>query len=174
MWEKNLKKMEVFLEVAKLLNDKYLVTPLLYGSLGLSRAIEQDFTVNDIDVLLPQEIIEANWRQLQTDMQEMEFFLTNEAEHEFNRDGQAIAFAPLADLYIIPDINLAALPKTFIQDVKFFELTPEYYLKVYTLMLRDNYRQEKRGNADQEKIKMINQYLKAKKSGSADGVIVLD
>ncbi len=44
--------------------------------------------------------------------------------------------------------------------VRFKELTAEQYLSVYQFMLRDNYRQEKRGKTDIKKIELIKKFLK--------------
>lgn len=46
-----------------------------------------------------------------------------------------------------------------VEGAKFKELSPEQYLLVYQFMLRDTYRQEKRGKTDLEKITLIRKHV---------------
>ena len=59
-------------------------------------------------------------------------------------------------------LNPDNLKVSKVDGIKFKELTVEDYLFVYKLMLRDNYRQEKRGKTDKEKITMIQKHLRTK------------
>ena len=93
-------------------------------------------------------------------MKELDFTIINEREHEFQRNKIKVAFAQEEDLSKFSQINLDNLKISTINQIKFRELSPEQYLKVYQRMLRDNYRQDKRGNADKEKIALIKKYLK--------------
>ena len=53
----NEKKFEVFLEVARKLNDFFNVIPILYGSLGLYKIIGEYSECSDIDILIPDEFV---------------------------------------------------------------------------------------------------------------------
>lgn len=53
-------KFELFLENAKLLNNKFNIIPLLYCSLGLEVLTGEDLNSDDIDVLIPEEYLYSN------------------------------------------------------------------------------------------------------------------
>lgn len=87
------------------------------------------------------------------------FVLKNEHEHEFVKNGEIIAFGKASELVKLANVNFEALKVTNENGANFKELSPEQYLNCYKFMLRDNYRQEKRGNADKEKISLVEKYL---------------
>ena len=158
----NEEKFKVFLEVAGALNKSFDITPVLYGSLGLYRVIQASSVVNDVDVLVPHKFVNDEWEKLVDFMKGLGFRLKDEHEHEFEREREFVAFAAGLDLVEMIGIQPGELKISDIDGVRFKELSPEQYLKLYQFMLRDNYRQEKRGTADQEKIALINKYLSAK------------
>lgn len=153
------KKFEIFAEVTKVLNKRFSVVPVLYGSLGLSRLLEETITINDIDILVPDEFISDKWQELQKAVEKLGFEFVDAKEHEFIRNGQKIAFAEQSDL---GDVNLtvADLNKTKENGIVFYELNLEQYLAVYRYCLHDGYRQTK--HSDKEKIVLIEQKLKNK------------
>lgn len=155
----NEKKFTIFLEVAKELNNAFDVTPVLYGSLGLYRIINESKSANDIDFLVPEKLINEKWSELIALMKSLKFELKNEHEHEFSRDGEIVAFGSESDLIEFAKVDSNNLKVSQIDGIGFRELTPEQYLSCYQLMLRDNYRQEKRGSDDKEKITLIEEYL---------------
>lgn len=160
-------KFGIFLEVAKVLNKSFNIVPILYGSLGLYQTIQARHLgkINDIDILIPDEFIKSKWKKLKKLIRGLGFKLKNKNEHEFIRKNKIIAFAAESDLSAI-GIKSDNLKISDIDGVKFKKLSPKQYLKLYQFMLRDNYRQQKRGNADQNKISLIKKYLavKSKKS----------
>src|SRR3989344_1574363 len=158
----NKKKFEIFLEVAKELNKEDIV-PILYGSLGLCMVIGEFKEASDIDFLVPGNIITKDWRKAISLMEKIRFNLKDEKEHEFERENKIVAFGNEKDLKDMSNINPEEIKVTEINGVKFRELSPEQYLCVYEFMLRDGYRQEKRGKDDQEKISLIKNYLEKNK-----------
>lgn len=155
-------KFKVFIEVAGVLN-KHNITPILFGSLGLSRAIGGLHKVNDIDILVPDKFVDEKWNQLIRIMGGLNFKLQDEHEHEFVRNSEIVAFGKVSGLVELSQINPDTLTITEFNKVKFEELSAEQYLLCYQKMLRDEYRQEKRSQADQEKISLIQQYLENRK-----------
>ncbi len=158
----NKQEFETFLEVAKELNNFFNITLILYGSLGLYRIIGEHGKVNDIDVLVPEEFVNTKWKELVVFMKGLNFELKNKKEHEFVRGENVIAFARDDDLISMANIDPNLLKISKVRDVWFKELSAEQYLNLYQLMLRDNYRQEKRGKADKIKIKLIKEFLDGK------------
>lgn len=159
----NKKKFEIFLEVTKELN-KLDITPILFGSLGLCRKIGEFKPVQDVDFLLPEEWLDKKWKKLVDLMEKIGFKLENEKEHEFVREEEKIAFGKEKDLKEMVNISVEELESSGLAGAKFKELSPEQYLKVYEVMLRDNYRQEKRMKDDKSKIDLIKKYLEKNRS----------
>ena len=56
--------MHEFLHIAKLLNTKLNITPLLYGSLGLEKCLDINLNADDIDVLIPQIYLNEKWQNI--------------------------------------------------------------------------------------------------------------
>ena len=156
----NKEKFVTFLEVTKAINKSFDLIPILYGSLGLYRIIGNFSEAHDVDILVPDKFIHQAWNSLITLMQKLNFALKDEHEHEFVRNQKLVAFGREEDLAKILQIDTKKLKMSEVEEVKFRELSVEQYLSVYRLMLRDNYRQEKRGGADREKIALIEKYLK--------------
>jgi hypothetical protein len=71
-------KYKEFLRVAKQLNNELKITPVLYGSLGLSKIIQKDLNSQDIDILVPQKYITTEWNKLIKTFQEINYQLINE------------------------------------------------------------------------------------------------
>ena len=155
----NEKKFEVFLEVARKLNDFFNVIPILYGSLGLYKIIGEYSECSDIDILIPDEFVNERWDELIDLMEKMGFKLKDEHEHEFIRGSEIVAFAKQDNLIKRIELDPNKLIVSNINNIKFKELLIKNYLSVYRLMLRDDYRQKKRKKADQEKIDLIEKYI---------------
>jgi len=158
----NKRKFEIFLEVSRLLNTHGIV-PILYGSLGLWKIIGEFDKANDIDILVPKKFIKEKWNFLIDLVNKINFKLKDEHEHEFIRDSEIIAFARQEDLEERLQINPKKLKISEINGVRFKELNPQQYLATYQFMLRDEYRQEKRGKEDKRKIILIKNFWKNKK-----------
>ena len=155
----NEKKFEVFLEVARKLNDFFNVIPILYGSLGLYKIIGEYSECSDIDILIPDEFVNERWDELIDLIEKMGFKLKDEHEHEFIRGSEIVAFAKQDNLIKRIELDPNKLIVSNINNIKFKELLIKNYLSVYRLMLRDDYRQKKRKKADQEKIDLIEKYI---------------
>lgn len=155
----NMRKIKVFLEVVRELNKNGII-PILFGSFGLYKVINKlENKVNDIDILVPDEFVHQNWDKLVNLMKDLNFELKNEKEHEFLRNEDIISFGQISDLIKLANIKVEKIKETDEDNAKFKELSPEQYLNCYKFMLRDKYRQEKRGNADKEKIALIEKYI---------------
>ena len=155
-------KFDIFIEVAKGLNNVFSVVPIVTGSLGLCRIIGDFKEAADIDVWVPRKFLKERWKEIINFMKSMGFELKDEHEHEFSRNEEIVAFGSGEDLFEQTKISPDALSVSQVGEIKFKEFTAQQYLNIYRLMLRDNYRQEKRGKDDQGKIKLIEEYIKNK------------
>lgn len=143
-------KLSAFLEIAKTLN-KYGITPILYGSLGLYRIVGQLDEINDIDIIIPNKNLIDRFSELMKIMEEIEYRQDAHYPHEFTKGNGQIGFEPDSDLNEL-GIDSEKLKITEIDDSKFKELSPADYLKVYKRNLEG---QEKKLNSTRAKIEAI-------------------
>lgn len=154
-------KTDLFLSVAKELNA-IGVTPLLYGSLGLEVLLKTDLRAEDIDILIPEVYLNAQWQTVVSMMDSLGCILYDLHEHAFQKEGVSIAFASIEELVSFADVHVCAKHLRTENGVSFYLLTPEAYLKVYTASAKDGYRKDKKHKNDCEKISLIQSALELK------------
>ncbi|MEK7227586.1 MAG: hypothetical protein AAB641_01710 [Patescibacteria group bacterium] len=124
------KKFRTFLEIAETLNKHHIV-PIIYGSLGLYRIIEQLDEINDIDITISDKNLIDKFTELKEIMDSIEYKQDPNYMHEFTKGEGQIGFEPeseLADLGIdIDNLKIAE-----INGVRFKELSVQDYLKIYS------------------------------------------
>ena len=158
-------KIEAFLSAARRMNAVG-VTPLLYGSLGLSERLHRDLHADDIDVLIPEVYLHEKWETVLQNMQAEGFALYDLHEHAFARGSLHMAFAALEELTGFAGVDIAAIPKQTRDGVQYRLLTLADYLRVYTASAKDGYRRDKKLKNDSEKIRLIAQALQSETGGS--------
>ncbi|WP_028973202.1 hypothetical protein [Spirochaeta cellobiosiphila] len=151
--------LEEFLRIAKFLNDKLNLTPLLYGSLGLEILIKEDLSPQDIDFLIPEIFIKGKWVILKTLIEDIGYHLVDLHEHEFFNGEYQIAFAEIEGLE--KDINVRPNQiKTHQKSgVTYKLLNLEQYLLAYEYSSKDGYRRNKNDNKEFAKIDKIKSRL---------------
>jgi hypothetical protein len=153
-------KYKEFLRVAKQLNNKLKIIPVLYGSLGLSKIIQKDLNSQDIDILVPQKYIITEWDRLIKTFQEINYQLINEREHEFVFLKNKIGVSYEEDLFPFAGIDYNNLKILSENSVKYKILDINQYKKVYEVSKKDSYRSQKNNKKDLDKIKLIDDCLK--------------
>lgn len=153
-------KYKEFLRIAKHLNKELDITPILYGSLGLSRLIQEDLKSEDIDILVPQKYITTNWDKLQKVLLNIGYQLINEKEHEFIYKNNKIGIAHEEDLLPFAGVNYKKLKTISDDNANYKILNLDQYKKVYGKSEKDSYRSQQNNKKDIKKIKLINNYLK--------------
>ena len=134
--------MNRFREIVTALNRQYRIVPVLYGSLGLSRLMPGEITVNDIDILVPDEYLENRWDELRDTVKALGYTLMSVTDRQFERTGQQVQFAPISDLDDI-DLELKDLVITEEKHACYYELDLEQYRAVYEFCLADDERTDK-------------------------------
>jgi len=144
-------KFDQFLENSQLLKDKFNVTPLLYGSLGLEVLTNVDLKSDDIDILIPNIYLSDKWIEFKGFLEENSYQLIDLHEHTFLKDGIAFSYASIENLNEFAGIS--------INEITCYEgyllLNLRQYLKVYQTSLKDGYRIYNKNKKDQEKIDWI-------------------
>ena len=152
-------KFNLFLENARLLSDKIDILPLLYGSLGLEYLTGDVLGVDDIDILVPREVITERWNEFKAILEVQGYVLADEHEHTFVRDGVAYSYADIEDLAPFAGINTEDIEMYDADGVCFLLLSLEQYLAVYKQSSKDGYRVNVRQKKDADKIRFIESKL---------------
>lgn len=151
-----------FLRIAKLLNQTFSITPLLFGSLGLERRLGMDLASDDIDILIPDNYLHEQWHRLHNLMERAGYTLVDIKEHAFEKDAFKVAFARIEDLKTFADVDIRLLALEKDKGASFYLMYLDDYRKVYRESSRDDYRMGKKYKADQEKLALIEQALEKK------------
>ncbi|XKI13017.1 Nucleotidyltransferase family protein [Sporosarcina sp. ANT_H38] len=150
---------EEFINVSKTLNQQLAIVPVLYGSLGLEKVTQVDFSPQDIDILVPLAFLEEKWELLKDTMEQLNYTLVDVNEHEFIKNESKIGFAFIEDLVEFADVDYKSLKVFEESGAKYYLLTISDYLKVYTKSLQDGYRRTKNNNKDLHKLEILNRLL---------------
>ena len=152
-------KLNLFLENARLLSDKFDIVSLLYGSLGLEYLTGDALDVDDIDILVPRVFITDRWQEFKEFLEEHGYVLKDEHEHTFVRDDVAYSYADIEDLEAFAGINTEDIEMHEADGVRFLLLSLEQYLAVYKQSSKDGYRVNVRQKKDADKIRFIESKL---------------
>lgn len=144
-----------FLSAAAQINKTFQVSPLLFGSLGLERRLGISLNSDDIDVLLPERLLTADWQQLTAMMEKLSYTLQDEEEHEYVKGGCRMAFASIENLEPFAGVDLNIIPLITDQGASYYLLELPDYLKVYEASSKDGYRKNVKNKQDQQKIDLI-------------------
>lgn len=148
-------KFPLFLENARLLQNSFDITPLLYGSLGLEYLTGEDLNSDDIDILIYEKYLTDRWDEFKTALEKEGYVLADEHEHTFCKDGVCYSYASIEELYSFAGIPLTKIGVKTEENVKFRLLTLEQYRSVYRASSKDGYRVNVRNKKDKEKLKFI-------------------
>ena len=114
---------------------------------------------DDIDVLIPKEYLDEKWDMLIDVMEGLGYSLYNIHEHAFEKDGVSAAFASIENLVPFANVDITRIPVVAEDGVRYYLLTLEDYLKVYTASSKDGYRKDTKNKNDTEKIELIKRAL---------------
>ena len=157
-----MKKFDCFLQNAKMLNDKFNIVPLLYGSLGLEVLTISSLNADDIDILIPRAFVTGDkWVELKLFLESYGYDLIDEHEHTFQQDGVDYSYASVEGLKEFADIDIGDVEIHNASGIKFMLLSLEQYLKVYQKSSQDGYRMNVKEKQDNQKIEFIKNHIKA-------------
>ena len=153
-------KFNCFLQNAEMLNDKFNIVPLLYGSLGLEVLTNSSLNADDIDILIPQVFVTGDrWTEFKLFLESEEYELIDEHEHTFRKDGVDYSYACIEGLKEFADIDISDIEIRNISGTEFMLLSLEQYLKVYQKSSLDGYRINVKEKQDNQKIEFITQQM---------------
>ena len=156
-----LNKFDEFIRIAQCLNSSFGITPVLYGSLGLQISSGINFDPDDIDILIPDVLLNEKWIVFKKEIETLGYLLIDLHEHEFIKDKLKIAFAKEEDLLGFAQVNYEKLAVVDNSGVKYKVLGLEEYLRVYERSLSDGYRRTKNNGKDIIKIDAIKSIIES-------------
>lgn len=153
-------KFDFFLQNAEMINDKFDIIPLLYGSLGLEVLTNITFNADDIDILVPQVFVTGErWSEFRSFLENNGYELTDEHEHTFRKDGVDYSYASFEGLKDFADIDIRDINIRNSSGTEYMLLSLEQYLKVYIKSSEDGYRMNVKEKQDNQKIEIIKSLL---------------
>ena len=162
-------KILIFFELARKLNRKFSVIPMLHVSLGLQMLVDEDLHPDDIDICVPQFLyrFSERWQDLLTFMQGEGYELVDLHEHLFQKgdicvnigciDGDAPKAIPSVEVFL--GIDVSEIPIRATDGAVYRLLSLKQYLQMYQTSLNDNYRADKSNHKDQCKVDVIKRAL---------------
>ena len=158
-------KYENFLEMAKLLNNKFNIQPLLYGSLGLEVRTGANLNADDIDIMIPQLFLLDKWPELVDYLESCGYKMTDLHEHTFEKDGLQFNFSFVESLLSFADIKEEDLEIKHEKQCFFKLMNLQQYLAVYQASFSCPYRKRiGKAEKDKKKLEIIKQALHSQKS----------
>ncbi len=149
-------KFNYFLENAEMLNNKFNIVPLLYGSLGLEVLTNSSLNADDIDILIPKVFVTGDkWKEFKLFLESQGYELIDEHEHMFRKDGVDYSYASINGMKEFAGIDICDIEIRNISGTKFMLLSLEQYLKVYQKSSLDGYRMNVKEKQDIQKIEFI-------------------
>ena len=151
-------KFKNFLENAKLLNERFRVVPLLYGSLGLEQITEANLHSNDINILIPEEFLEEEkWTALISFLEEKGYSLVDEQSHTFIKEDIEYSYAPIEELKTFASIDPKDIGIYEKNGVRYKSLSLDQYLTVYQKSQEKYHNEDKqeKKEQDEEKVSFI-------------------
>ncbi|PSL40250.1 hypothetical protein B0H99_10526 [Planomicrobium soli] len=148
-----------FLTISSFLNEELGIVPVLYGSLGLTKVAQVDFSPQDIDILVPLVFLQGKWGGLKQAMKKQGYLLIDLEEHEFQKEDIKIGFAFTEDLKRFAEVDYKKLEVFEEAGAKYCQLSLADYLKVYNQSAQDGYRRTKNDHKDLKKLKILNKLV---------------
>ncbi|MBQ8782545.1 MAG: hypothetical protein IJZ57_02090 [Clostridia bacterium] len=153
-------KFNCFLQNAEMLNHKFNIIPLLYGSLGLEVLTNSSLNADDIDILIPQVFVTGDkWKEFKLFLESHGYALIDEHEHTFRKDSVDYSYASVEGLKEFAGIDICDIEIRNISETKFMLLSLEQYLNVYQKSSLDGYRMNVKEKQDNQKIEFIKKKL---------------
>jgi len=149
---------KTLIEVAQILNEKFQVIPLLYGSFALEEVLDKDYQAHDIDLLIPKEVLKNKIELIEAFVMNG-FTYFNQEVLTFEKNGIEIEISNLEEW--IKNSNWDIEENTLIhQDkIQYQLLSARNLEKLYQFLISDKRRSKEKKQKDQEKLNDLKKFL---------------
>lgn len=148
-------KYDLFLVLAKGVNEHFQISPVLFGSVGLYLQLHTEKEVDDLDLLLPQTFMDERWEELKKFMLDQGFQLVSEEKHGFSNGQHLVEFSTDEEIFRLTGVPAEALKHEHEYGADFRVLSLRQYLALYQALSEDEKRTKQKSLQDQEKIRLI-------------------
>ena len=149
---------KTLIEVAQILNEKFQVISLLYGSFALEEVLDKDYQAHDIDLLIPKEVLKNKIELIEAFVMNG-FTYFNQEVLTFEKNGIEIEISNLEEW--IKNSNWDIEENTLIhQDkIQYQLLSARNLEKLYQFLISDKRRSKEKKQKDQEKLNDLKKFL---------------
>ena len=129
-------KEKAFFEIAKKMNERFAIIPLLFGSVALNMLVDEDVWTGDIDIAIPH-YFRPDRKWLCPDvvklMEEIGYQFTDMHEGEFHRGEIMVHIAGDNIFKEYANIDVMECPIIHTNGAIYKLSTPEHHVKSYTV-----------------------------------------
>jgi len=149
---------KTLIEATQILNEKFQVIPLLYGSFALEEVLDKDYQAHDIDLLIPKEVLKNKIELIEAFVMNG-FTYFNQEVLTFEKNGIEIEISNLEEW--IKNSNWDIEENTLIdQDhIQYQLLSAKNLERLYQFLISDKRRSKEKKQKDQEKLNDLKKFL---------------
>lgn len=155
----NQEVLNIFLKLTQELN-KINILPITYGSFGLSLLIGEQWSINDLDLIISDKEFLNNWDNIKNNiMPKLGYEIDATHWQEFNGHDIPISILKISEIQKLTDIHEDQFKKEKLRQIEYYNLSLNQYLDIYKNGLLNKYRKQKKNKEDKQKIILIKQHL---------------
>ena len=145
-------------EVTQILNEKFQVIPLLYGSFALEEVLKKDYHARDIDLLIPIEVLKNKIELIEAFVMKG-FTYFNQEVLTFEKNGIEIEISNLEEW--TKNSNWIIEENTLIHqdNIQYQLLSAKNLERLYQFLMSDKRRSKEKKQKDQEKLNDLKKFL---------------
>lgn len=149
---------KTLIEVTQILNEKFQVIPLLYGSFALEEVLDKDYQAHDIDLLIPVEVLKNKIELIEAFVMNG-FTYFNQEVLTFEKNGIEIEISNLEEW--TKNSNWIIEENTLIHqdNIQYQLLSAKNLERLYQFLMSDKRRSKEKKQKDQEKLNDLKKFL---------------
>ena len=149
---------KTLIEVTQILNEKFQVIPLLYGSFALEEALDKDYQAHDIDLLIPKEVLNNKIELIEAFVMNG-FTYFNQEVLTFEKNGIEIEISNLEEWIKNSNWNIEENTMIHQDNIQYQLLSARNLEKLYKFLISDKRRSKEKKQKDQEKLNDLKKFL---------------
>ncbi|MDO9629561.1 MAG: hypothetical protein Q7I99_06645 [Acholeplasmataceae bacterium] len=146
------------IEVSSILNQEFLVIPLLYGSFALQEVLGKDYQAKDIDLLISNDVLRNKIDLIQAFVMKG-FTYINKEVLTFEKNGIEIEISNLEQWIKNSNWNMNENILVSQKEVRYHLLSAKNLERLYLYLTNDKRRSKEKKQKDQEKLSDLKMFL---------------
>ena len=149
---------KTLIEVTQILNEKFQVIPLLYGSFALEEVLDKDYQAHDIDLLIPVEVLKNKIELIEAFVMNG-FTYFNQEVLTFEKNGIEIEISNLEKWIKNSNWNIEENTLIHLDHIQYQLLSAKNLERLYQFLMSDKRRSKEKKQKDQEKLNDLKKFL---------------